>query len=292
MDTHDQSSTDGQNSDIPAEIRHQLSALTTSTNRAAAEGAAEALARLGPSGLAALTRVLADTSVDGEVRQWAAIALGKSGDETAALEPLTAALLDTSSEARHLPLAAAVALGALGTSGAAEALVEALAGPSEVYADAPAYWLIRIGTPAVPALLRVLGTGRVSQRRRAAFLLSLLRDARASTALIAALRDPEVAVRQEAARGLSRLGDAQATPALLPSLADPSPSVRRAAAFALGMCGGSEAVPALERLRNEDRDGDDEGAPVAEIAAWALDAIAARQRTTQAREHGSPHDTP
>jgi HEAT repeat protein len=239
-----------------------------------------------------LTHVLADASLDWKVRQWAAMALGKSGDETVALKPLTAALLDASTEARHLPMAAAVALGTLGTAGAAEALVEALAGSSEVYAAAPAYWLARIGTPAVPALLRVLGTGSVSQRRSAASLLSLLRDPRAFTALVAALRDPEAAVRQEAARGLSQLGDAQATPALLPLLADPSPPVRRAAAFALGVCGGSEAIPALERMRNEARDGDDEGGPVADLAVWALDAIAARQRSTQAREHGSPHETP
>jgi HEAT repeat protein len=256
---------------IAAHVASHLATLVAITSSARAQDAAEALARLGPRGLQALADALADTRLDIESRQWAALALGDSGDEAAALGPLVAALGYTG--ARYLPFAAAVALGRLGTVGAAEALTEALADTSGVFGTAHVNALRRIGAPAVPALLQALAAGSATQRRWAVYVVGWARDPQAFAPLLAALSDPEAAVRNEAAGALGWLGDTRATSALLTLLDDPSPSVRVTAASVLGRFGEAEAIPALERLRREDHSEDDGGYTVSETAAWALETI-------------------
>lgn len=268
---------------IATQVANHLATLVAITSSAAAQDAAEALARLGTPGLRALAEALADTSQDVEARQWAALALGGSGNEAVALDPLVAALRDTSG-ARYLPLAAAVALGRLGTAGAADALAAALADPTGVLGTAHVFALRKIGVPAVPALLQALAVGSDVQRRWAAYVLGLVHDPQTLAPLLAALGDADAGVRQNAAGALAWLADARAAPALLALLDDPSPSVRAQAASALGQLGGAEAVPALERLRREDHGEDDEGDPVSETAAWALEAIAARLAAPQSGE--------
>jgi HEAT repeat protein len=279
-------------SDTATEIAGHLATLAAITNSGDAKFAAQALARLGSPGLAALTHLLADSTADTEARQWAALALGGSHDEAVALGPLVAALHDVNG-ARYLPLAAAVALGQLGTAGAAEALVAVLDGPSEIYSSAPYFALREIGAPALPALQRALETGSDLQRGRAAYLLGWLREPKAFEVLIGALRDPYAPVRLEAAGALGALGDARAAPALLPLLADTSADVRAAAAYALGRCGGAEAVPTLERLRAEDHETVDtdeweEEEMVSEYAARALDQIADRLAATRIADEDHP----
>ena len=269
---------------IAAQVTDHLATLVAISSSTTAQDAAEALARLGPRGLRALAGALADMSMDVEARQWAALALGDSGNEEAALAPLVAALSYT--EARYLPLAAAVALGRLGTVGAAEALAAALADITGVFGSAHAHALRRIGAPAVPALLQALVAGNAPQRRWAAYVLGWVRDPQAFAPLLAALGDPVAAVRQNAAGALDGLGDARAASALLTLLDDPSPSVRASAAGALGRLGGAEAIPVLERLQREDHSIDDEGDRVSESATWALEEIAARLATQQIGEGG------
>jgi HEAT repeat protein len=289
-------------------ISSHLATLTSITNSGDAKHAAEDLARLGPPGLAALVRVLADPAADTEARQWAALGLGGSGNEAVALGPLVAALHDVDG-ARYLPLAAAIAMGRLGTAAAAEALVEVLDGPPEFYRFSHVNALRRIGTPAVPALLRALETGIGTQRHWAASILGELHEPRALQPLIAALGDIDEGIRTTAAGALGWLGDARAAPALLPLLSDPTPSVRAQAAHALGRLEGTKVVPAstllpllndpspdvraaavqalgrigeaeavtaLERLRQDDHAEDEERITVSEYAAWALDEITAR----------------
>jgi HEAT repeat protein len=168
---------------IATQVANHLATLVAITSSTAAQEAAEALAHLGPQGLQTLADVLADSSLDVESRQWAALALGDSGNEAVALGPLVAALRDTGG-ARYLPLAAAVALGRLGTVGAAEALAAALADTSGVLGTAHVNALRRIGAPAVPALLQALADGSDTQRRWAAYVLGWARDPRAFAPLL------------------------------------------------------------------------------------------------------------
>jgi HEAT repeat protein len=279
--------------DVAREIAGHLATLAAITNSGDAKYAAQDLARLGTSGLAALTSLLSDSTADTEARQWAALALGDSHDEAVALGPLVTALHNMDGE-RYVAYTAALALGRLGTAAAAAALVAVLDGPRGVYSGAPLFALRQIGAPAFPALLRALETGSDLQRRWAADLLGDLSESRAFEALIAALRDPYAPVRREAADALGVLGDARAEPALLALLADTSPDIRAAAAGALGRCGGAEAVPALERLRAEDHETaevDDWEEPVSETAAWALDQIAARLATPRTADEEPPRET-
>jgi HEAT repeat protein len=290
-------------------ISSHLATLTEITNSGDAKHAAEDLARLGTPGLATLVRVLSDPAADTEARQWAVLALGSSGDEAIALGPLVAALRDVDG-GRFLPLAAAIALGRLGTAAAAEALVEVLADSTYGhYGRAHIDALHEIGTPAVPALLHALAEGSAAQRHWAAYILGWLREPQALQPLVAALGDPDEVLRAAAAGALAWLGDARAAPALLPLLSDPAPSVRAQAANALGSfdrrevvpasallpllydpspdvraaavrtlghIGDAEAISALKRLRQEDHAEDEERITVSEYAAWALDRITTR----------------
>jgi HEAT repeat protein len=82
---------------------------------------------------------------------------------------------------------------------------------SENVRRAAAEALVKIGTPAVPALIQALG-------------------------------DSDWDVRRAAAEALGAIGDPQAIPALIQALGDSSWGVRRAAAWALGKLGDPQAV--------------------------------------------------
>lgn len=106
--------------------------------------------------------------------------------------------------------------------------------------------LIRIGPPAVPALLEATKGGSVYSRSRAVFALRRIRDPSSRSTLEAVLAgDPEWAVRREAASALGELGDASALPALVKALGDSDPEVRHAVAASLGLLRDSRAVEPL-----------------------------------------------
>lgn len=171
------SPTGGEDVLIAAQVASHIATLVEIRSSWSAQDAAEALGRLGPQGLRALAEALADTSLDVESRQWAALALGDSGNEEAALGPLVAALGYTG--ARYLPLAAVIALGRLGTVGAAEALSAALADTTGAFGGSHAHALRRIGASAVPALLRALRGDSAIQRCLAAWVLEWVHDPQA-----------------------------------------------------------------------------------------------------------------
>jgi hypothetical protein len=77
--------------------------------------------------------------------------------------------------------------------------------------------LVRIGRPAVPALIGALSDPHERVRWEAAEALASLPDARAATPLVYALEDPSISVRWAAARALVAL-DRLALPALLGAL--------------------------------------------------------------------------
>jgi HEAT repeat protein len=84
--------------------------------------------------------------------------------------------------------------------------------------------LVKIGTPAVPALIQALGDRSENVRRAAAEALGAIGDPQAVPALIQALgheTDPfadDWAVRRAAAWALGKLGDPQAVPPLIQAL--------------------------------------------------------------------------
>jgi HEAT repeat protein len=90
----------------------------------------------------------------------------------------------------------------------------------------------RLAEEVRAAALKALNAGG-GDALRAAFLLGELRDARATSTLIAALDDPNHLVRDHAALLLGRIGDPRAVPALIKMLNDPLPMIRATAHHSL-----------------------------------------------------------
>jgi len=175
-------------------------------------------------------------------------------------------------------------LGNIGYDRAVPALIAALL--NETTRDEAAEVLVRIGKPAVPALIAVLKGRDVGSRFCAAaalvrigqpalaMLITALGESGsvasvvinlgeaetlidigrpAVPALIAALKDGDPMVRWQAAKALGEIGDSSATPALIAVLNDPQWKVREQTAKALGKIGDKSAVPAMIAALNNDR---------------------------------------
>lgn len=167
-------------------------------------------------------------------------ALARRGDESA-VEPLAAHLPDWGREDRAAALAA---LGAIGGEQATRVLVEWL-GAADT-GDASADALIRVGAPAVPHLIRALGTPVAAPA--AARTLGAIGDARATPALVRALQGAPPLTRTAIAQALGRLRDERASAALLALLEDPAPAVVAAALDALGAIGHAGSVASIRAL--------------------------------------------
>ena len=165
--------------------------------------------------------------------------------------------------------AAAEALGKLGDPQAIPALIQALGHDTDPFADdldldavddldldavldavyrdavraVAAEALVKIGTPAVPALIQALRDRSENVRFAAAEALGKLGDPQAVPALIQALGDSDWYVRRAAAEALVKIGT-PAVPALIRALGDSDSDVRAVAAWALVKI-GTPAVPAL-----------------------------------------------
>jgi HEAT repeat protein len=118
--------------------------------------------------------------------------------------------------------------------------------------------LIRLGEPAVPALVELLRDPDPAHRALAArtFWGMGAKGGAAAPALAEALGDAETPVRVGAAMALDNMGPAAApaVAALAKALRDPILEVRQWAARALGSIGpaAESAVPALERAARHD----------------------------------------
>lgn len=118
--------------------------------------------------------------------------------------------------------------------------------------------LIRVGEPAVPGLLEMMGSGDPRLRKTAATTLWGLgaKGKAAVPALADMLTDPDPALRLAAAMALDNMGPAavDAVPALIKALRDPEGEVRQWSAKALGHIGpaAASAIPALSRAAKAD----------------------------------------
>jgi HEAT repeat protein len=110
--------------------------------------------------------------------------------------------------------------------------------------------LVKIGRPAVWAVIAVLGRDQVYLGREgAAVVLGRIRDERAVKPLIAALKDDYAAVREQASSALVLIGGTKTVDAVLEALArGGSDPFLEAAASTLGLLGDKRALPALEKL--------------------------------------------
>ncbi len=113
--------------------------------------------------------------------------------------------------------------------------------------------LIRIGEPAVPALIDMLRSGDPKLRAAAASTLwGMGAKGRAAAPFLAeALADPDPALRTAAAMALENMGPqaGEAIPALVKALSDKDNRVRQASVKALGAIGpaATPAIPVLTR---------------------------------------------
>jgi len=132
--------------------------------------------------------------------------------------------------------------------------------------------LVAIGAPAIPALVRAMGSWDNKTWNQAMGVLQAI-GAPSQAAVLAALDDPDLYVRLHATEMLARLGIASdaAAPALVKSLARPNALDRSHAAAAIGELKIAAAVGDLRHLAREDRDPD-----VVRAAARSLAQLGAR----------------
>jgi HEAT repeat protein len=140
--------------------------------------------------------------------------------------------------------------------------------------------IVKIGSPAVPALIEALKNENKQVRWRAASALGAIgtEASAAVPALITTLQDEDEYIRRIAAYALGKIGPqaSAAVPELLDALQDSDRNLRLVAAYALGKIGSeaSAAVPTLiARLQ-------DANAEVRLNAATALGRIGAEAKTT------------
>jgi HEAT repeat protein len=199
---------------------------------------------------------------DVQVRWKAATILGRIGpDAEPGVESLIVALTDPDAHVRRVAVAS---LGAIAPApqraDAVEALVPLLKTGDRVAAVEA---LARFGpraSPAVPALIQVLGDADEDARWNAADALGQIGpEARAAVPrLIAVLKDESAEVREHSAESLGQIGaePESVIPALVMTLKDENPKVRRDAARSLGQFGpkATTAVLALQALSKDTSD--------------------------------------
>jgi HEAT repeat protein len=200
---------------------------------------------------------------------------------------------------------AAVELGKLGDSRAADLLVEALATEPDFFVREYLTWsIVRMAEAATPLLIRTLNDARPQARHGAAHTLSKIADPRATGALIATLQDGEPAIVSKAAFALGAIGavesvsalvnllggedrelqstlvsvlerfGARALPAVIDALTHADARVRAHAAEVLGVIADPGCIPALTNALADD-EGDVRFAAVHALAN--IDGEAARE---------------
>ncbi len=206
---------------------------------------------------------------DAEIRQRAAIVLGRARDESA-VDPLIAALEDENAGVRKY---AAWALGQIGNNSAVAALARALEDPVAEVRHQAMWALGQVGDPpAEEAFVGALQNEEAIIRMQAARALRQSDDEAAIDALISALDDIDSDVRLQAVWALGRIGDERAVPGLIKALSDVITDIRMQAVLALSDIGGPQSINGLAAALN-DEDADVRRAAIAALGESASDSI-------------------
>jgi HEAT repeat protein len=116
---------------------------------------------------------------------------------------------------------------------------KALSGPAWIARKNAAWGLGALdSSEAVPALVEALKDTEAGVREQAAWALGAIGDRRAVDGLVGALSDAAPGVRRQAAWALGAIGDRRCVTALTKALKDSDAGVRKQAAWALGAIGG------------------------------------------------------
>jgi len=171
----------------------------TSGNEARAESAVPALIELGDEAIPALRELAHSADVDH--RWWGLRVLAQSPHAEAAwLVPFL------SDPAREVRQCAALGLAIKPVEDAIPSLVQALSDEDSMVNSLAVNALVKIGKPAVPALIDVVKSGAQSARIHALRALAELRDHRAIPIMMKVMEEDSVLLQHWAREGLDRLG--------------------------------------------------------------------------------------
>ena len=171
----------------------------TSGNEARAESAVPALIELGDEAIPALRELTHSADVDH--RWWGLRVLAQSPHAEAAwLVPFL------SDPAREVRQCAALGLAIKPDEEAVQPLVQALSDEDSMVNSLAVNALVKIGKPAVPALIEVVKSGAQSTRIHALRALAELRDHRAIPIMMKVMEEDSVLLQHWAKEGLDRLG--------------------------------------------------------------------------------------
>jgi HEAT repeat protein len=171
----------------------------TSGNESRAEKAVPALIELGEEALPAL-RELTHSS-DADHRWWSLRVLAQSPH--AHTEWLVPSLSDPAREVRQC---AALGLAIKPGESAIQPLVQALSDEDSMVSSLAVNALVKIGSPAVPALMEVVKKAPQSARIHALRALAEIRDHRAIPVMMKVMEEDSVLLQHWAKEGLDRLG--------------------------------------------------------------------------------------
>lgn len=163
------------------------------------------------------------------VRYRAAWALGFTSDPRA-FETLLQLTRDPSGYARY---DATLALGNLGDERAIEPLVTLMCTPDpENYIDsAAAMAIVRLGKPAIPALIKLLSHADIHVCEEAAYALGNIKDEAALEPLAHLLTDPDEGIRIAGIEALGLFAAPECLPLIAGCFEDPSEEVRKLADY-------------------------------------------------------------
>jgi HEAT repeat protein len=171
----------------------------TSGNEVRAENAVPALIELGEEALPALRELT--LSSDADHRWWALRVLAQSPE--AQSEWLVPFLGDPAREVRQC---AALGLAIKPGESAVRPLVNALSDADSMVSSLAVNALVKIGSPAVPALIDIVKSAPQSARIHALRALAEIRDHRAIPVMMKVMEEDSVLLQHWAKEGLDRLG--------------------------------------------------------------------------------------
>ena len=238
-----------------------LVGLLRSGERAKRDDAYKAIVASGKTAVPVLLEELSDP--DPAIREYAAAALGESGDARA-VKPL----LDMLQNENVHKYIAAWGLGKLKAESAAGPLIGCLAVKNDALQKEATRALIAIGEPAVPSLIAAFDSTDSDTRKFAARALGIIEDKRAEAPLVKRLSDENDDVAAAAALALGTAGTKDCVPALVAALKARHIVTRVNAEISLGTLEAKEAVGPLTDIVDNDDD-----PYVREWAARALENI-------------------